>query len=473
MTLSPNEIIEIAELVDIVETGMPQNQMYFYKPYEKQKQFHADSRKYNQRCMGAGNQLGKTLAGSREAAFHATGYYPPWWEGQRFMKANVGWVGGVSGEVIRDTTQKLLVGRVQDDNQLGTGAIPHDKIKGIKRAMGVPGLLDHVLVKHMAGGHSIIFFKSYEKGREKFQGETIDWWWPDEEPPMDIYIEGLTRTNNGQLGQFAWMTFTPLKGMTDVVMQFYKEPTAQQSLTLMTIDDVDHYTQEEKDSIVASYPPHEREARSKGIPILGDGRVYPVSEDRITCDPFKIPKYWPLIKGLDFGMDHPFATVALAYDADTDTIYVIQADKQRDLVLSEQGLLINKFHKWIPVAWPHDGLNRDKKSGEKIADIFREDYDVNMLEDRSTFENGSNSVEAGLADILDRMRTGRFKVFSNLTEWFEEFRLYHRKDGKIVKLREDIMDATRTARMSLRHAVSQQENEYVPDDTDHRSTGYW
>jgi len=472
MSKSNKEIIEIADLMNTVEVGISKNQMYFYKPYPKQKQFHADSLKYNQRCMGAGNQLGKTLAGSMEAAYHATGLYPDWWEGQRFSKANVGWVGGVSGEIIRDTTQKLLVGRMQDDDQMGTGSIPYDKIKGFKRAMGVPGLLDHVVVKHTTGKHSIIFFKSYEKGREKFQGETIDWWWPDEEPPIDIYTEGLTRTNNGQLGQFSWMTFTPLKGMTDIVMQFYQDPSPQQNLILMTIDDVDHYTEEEKKIIIASYPIHEREARSKGIPVLGDGRVYPVSEEFITCDPFKIPKYWPLIKGIDFGMDHPFAVTTLAYDPDTDTIYVIHAEKARNLVLSEQALVINKFHRWIPVSWPHDGLNRDKQSGKKIADIFREDYQVDMLEQRSTFEDGSNSVEAGLADILDRMRTGRFKVFSNLTDWLEEFRLYHRKDGKIVKLREDLMDATRTARMSLRYAISKQENEYEPVDT-HKPAGYW
>ena len=30
------------------------------------------------------------------------------------------------------------------------------------------------------------------------------------------------------------------------------------------------------------------------------------------------------------------------------------------------------------------------------------------------------------------METGRFKVFSYLKSWYEELRMYHRKDGKIV-----------------------------------------
>jgi len=40
----------------------------------------------------------------------------------------------------------------------------------------------------------------------------------------------------------------------------------------------------------------------------------------------------------------------------------------------------------------------------------------------------------------------------HLTEWFEEFRLYHRKDGKVVKEMDDLMSATRYALMMIRFA---------------------
>lgn len=450
------------------------NQCFFYKPYAKQKQFHAAGLKYSERCMGAGNQLGKTYCGAMEAAFHATGLYPADWEGQRFSKATVGWVCGVSGETIRDTTQKMLVGRLQDAEMIGTGSIPHDHILGIKKALGAPDLLDHVKIKHKSGSQSLIFFKSYEKGREKFQGETIDWIWFDEEPPQNIYTEGLTRTNKGQVGQFAWMTFTPLKGMTNIVMQFYQEPHKAQHLTIMTIDDCDHYTEEEKQSIIASYPEHERDARTKGIPALGSGRIYPISEERITCDSFEIPRFWPRIRGLDFGFDHPQALVDLAYDPDDDIVYVRAVVKEREMTPSQFALIINKSNSWIPVAWPHDGLNREKGSGKQLAELYRE-ANVEMLDERATFENGSNNVEPGIAEILDRMRTGRWKVFSTCEPWFEEFRLYHRKDGKIVKLIDDLLDGGRYALMMLRYAISQQENEFDPnyEDDQHRSTGYW
>jgi phage terminase large subunit-like protein len=73
----------------------------------------------------------------------------------------------------------------------------------------------------------MISFKAYEKGREKWQGPTVDGVWFDEEPPEDIYSEGLTRTNNGQRGQFAIITFTPLLGMSVVVMRFMDKDTVR------------------------------------------------------------------------------------------------------------------------------------------------------------------------------------------------------------------------------------------------------
>jgi hypothetical protein len=45
------------------------------------------------------------------------------------------------------------------------------------------------------------------------------------------------------------------------------------------------------------------------------------------------------------------------------------------------------------------------------------------------------------------MQSGRFKVFKHLNDWWEEFRLYYRKDGKVVKEGDDLMAATRYAIM--------------------------
>lgn len=75
-----------------------------------------------------------------------------------------------------------------------------------------------------------------------------------------------------------------------------------------------------------------------------------------------------------------------------------------------------------------------------------------MLPEPAAFQDKSVSVEAGLMDMLTRMQTGRFKVFKHLNDWWEEYRLYHRRDGKVVKEGDDLMSATRYAIMMLRWA---------------------
>lgn len=447
MMIDPSER---AALIAAIEKELSRRRLEGYRPYKKQAEFHAKGNTHRERLFMAGNQLGKSLSGAAEMAMHLTGLYPEWWEGRRFNKAIAAWASGVTGESVRDTTQRLLVGR---PGEYGTGMIPAASIVGEpKRAIGVADLLDSVSVKHVSGGVSRLYFKRYEQGREKWQGETLDVVWFDEEPPQDIYTEGLTRTN--ATGGMAYMTFTPLLGMSEVVMRFLNEPSPDRSVTTMTIDDAEHYTPEEREKIVASYPAHEREARAKGIPTLGSGRIFPVEEDAIKVNPFKIPSHWPRINGIDFGWDHPAAAAQIAWDRDADVIYVIRSHRAREQTPILFAPAVNAWGSWVPVAWPHDGLQHDKGSGEQLAKQYAA-AGLRMLKDRATFEDGTNGVEAGLMDMLDRMQTGRFKVFSNLDDWFQEFRLYHRKDGKVVKKNDDLLSATRYALMMKRKAIVQ------------------
>lgn len=422
-----------------------QNQLIDYKPYTKQKAFHNTQRR--ERLFMAGNQLGKTFSGGAEMAYHLTGEYPDWWEGKRFSHPIVAWASGITGESVRDTTQRILMGR---PGQYGTGAIPGKAIVGSpKKAIGVPDLLDSVKIRHASGGESMLYFKSYEKGRAKWQGETLHVVWFDEEPPEDIYSEGLTRTN--ATGGIAYMTFTPLLGMSSVVRRFLQESSPDRAVITMTIDDAEHYSPEDRARIVAAYPAHEREARAKGIPTLGSGKIFPVAEEMISEPAVQIPDHWRRIAGMDFGWDHPTAAAWIAYDLDADCIHVYDCYRQKEQTPVVHAGAIKPRGDWIPMAWPHDGLQHDKGSGEQLAQQY-EAQGVNMLPERATFEDGGNGVEAGLMDMLDRMQTGRFKVAAHLHEWFEEFRLYHRKDGKVVKEADDLMAATRYAIMMLRFA---------------------
>ncbi len=169
----------------------------------------------------AGNQLGKTFCGGAEMAVHLTGKYPDWWNGRRFDRPIRGWAASKTGEVSRDGVQRILIGEPKDRAQWGTGLIPGEMLQDWSMRAGVPDAADSALVKHVSGGVSTVGFKSYDQGREKWQGETLDMVWFDEEPPYDIYMEGLTRTN--ATAGMVYLTFTPILGMSTVVDMFIKD----------------------------------------------------------------------------------------------------------------------------------------------------------------------------------------------------------------------------------------------------------
>ncbi len=169
----------------------------------------------------AGNQLGKTFCGGAELSFHLTGKYPDWWPGRKFDRPVRAWAGSETWDVTRDGVQRILVGEPKDETRWGTGLIPGDDLADWARRQGAPDALDSVIVRHVSGEHSTLGFKSYDQGRTKWQADTLDIVWFDEEPDQDIYSEGLTRTN--ATGGFVYLTFTPLKGMSDVVYSFIQE----------------------------------------------------------------------------------------------------------------------------------------------------------------------------------------------------------------------------------------------------------
>lgn len=447
---------ELYELLRMRDIRNKRNRLGAYAPYAKQRAFHDAGSHYRERLFMAGNQLGKTWAGAFEVAMHATGRYPAWWTGKRYPYAIRAMMGSESGELTRKGVQRLLLGPPELREEWGTGAIPYDAVRDTSMKQGVPDAVSSVVVRHACGEDSVLQFLSYDQGRTKWQADTVDLVWFDEEPPLAIYSEGLTRTN-ATAGQ-VFVTFTPLLGMSEVVKRYLLDKPAGTTVTTMTIEDAEHYSPEQRAAIIASYPEHEREARAKGIPILGSGRVFPVAEEAIKVTAFPIPPHWPRIVAIDFGIDHPTAAVWLAWDRDTDSIYVTDAYRMRDANIAIHAAAIRARGDWIPVAWPHDGLQRDKGSGEQLAEQYRK-AGLAMLRSRATFEDGSNGVEAGLSEMLSRMQTMRLRVFAHLSDWFEEFRLYHRKDGLVVKDGDDLLAATRYAMMMRRHAKTHEEAE--------------
>lgn len=194
--------------------------------YPRHTELFSAGATYMERLFMAGNRVGKTRAGAYESTCHLTGQYPDWWDGRIFTSPIAAWVAGDTNETTRDILQKELLGEVtwgEDGRKTmdGSGMIPRDCIGRISWKRGVDDLVDKCLIKHRTGRWSNLAFKSYDQGRRVFQGTAKHLIWLDEECPMDVYGECLIRlaTTRGLM----LSTFTPLKGLSEVVLSYMPE----------------------------------------------------------------------------------------------------------------------------------------------------------------------------------------------------------------------------------------------------------
>lgn len=190
--------------------------------YPKHMEFFLAGAAYRERCFMAANRVGKTVAGAYECTCHLTGLYPAWWEGRRFEHPIRCWAVGETDETTRDIVQLAMFGDVGFENGRktlsGKGMVPGYVIGRPVWKRGTEDLLDTVMIKHVSGGWSKLGFKSYKQGRSAFQGTSQHLIWLDEECPRAVYDECLIRTTT--VNGIIILTFTPLEGLTETVMQF-------------------------------------------------------------------------------------------------------------------------------------------------------------------------------------------------------------------------------------------------------------
>lgn len=469
------------------------NKLKYYDPYPFQVKFHNDPDK--RKGLRAGNQIGKTICGTVQDAMDLTGRYPDWYEGHRFDHPVNIVCGSINNDKTRDLLQKALCGDPVDKfTTLGTGWIPRDCLDKSKISLkrGVTDGFTHIKVKWHDkegnfGGWSNLTFSSYESGKEAWMGDTIDVYHGDEEPPMDIL---------GQMGRgciaskgFIRLTWTPENGRTDVVIKvenewsmhtaewadaageaFEYEFTDGEKVEFEPVTTLNgktgHITKEtitqaEKDNL-----PFLLKMRMKGIPVMGTGLVFAYQEEKYKINPIELPAHWLRGDALDFGglasTAHPTAFVRLAYDPDTDTIYIYDGFRVVGKEIPEVAAMINMKPNsdTIPVIWPHDG---NKTLGQ--GGTTKEQYmaaGVNMMDDHFTNppeeykEEGTGGIQIlpGITEMSSRMNDGRLKVFSTVHDFFDEVRNFHMKDGKIVDRDDDFMAGSRYGVMSTRHFVN-------------------
>lgn len=422
--------------------------------YAKHIAFFALGARFKTRAFIAANRVGKTMGGGGyETTLHLTGDYPPWWEGHRFDRAVDWWAAGDTKETVRDIIQGKLLGPAQ---AIGTGLIPGNALGKIRLRPNGNGAVDTVEVKHVSGRWSTLGFKSYDQGRESFQGTEKDGIWLDEESNESIRSECALRlmTTGGLLIE----TFTPLKGLTPIVTKYMEGGEQSQAgiiegpdraVVMAGWDDVPHLGAEEKARMLAESEPHLRDARSKGIPSMGSGAIYPVPEEDILVPDMPIPVHWPRAYGLDVGWNRT-AAIWGALDRDKDTLYLYAEHYrgQAEPVIHASG--IKSKGEWINGAIDPASAGRGQADGKQIIKIYH-------AEGLHLFP-ADNTVEAGINDVWQRLSTGRLKVFKSLSNWRSEYRMYRRDEqGRIVKVNDHLMDATRyLVRTGMKHATVEQ-----------------
>lgn len=412
----------------------------------------------------AANRTGKTMSAGYHTALDLTGDYPNWWKGYRYQHAPNFLVSGVDNQQLKDVVQKELFGEVVElegqKKQFTGGWVHPDEILRVTWSKVTQDLATAVTVKSKFG-QSMCRLRAYTQsktgqGSLSFAGTSLDGIWVDECPPDDLVGQLVTRTMTGNLGKGGRMRFTmtPELGATKLVTDFMENRKPSQHLVgPVAWSECPHLTPEIQETILAGIPEHEHDMRSKGIPYFGQGLVFTVPEKRVRFEGYEdgrpmtdIP-WLRYIRAMDIGIDHPTAIAWLAYDPEIDRIYVLRTYSESGKPAAEHARIANSYLPFAPMVFPHDSDQREPGSG-KTTRMFYEEAGIKNSLDFSN-PDGTRYVEPGVLDMLERMRTDRFKVLPECVDFFKEMRLYHRDKGKIVALNDDVISAVRYGSMMI------------------------
>jgi phage terminase large subunit-like protein len=424
--------------------------------YVKHVEAMAATAKYKRCTIFGANRVGKTLGWVFALACFLTGKYPHWWQGRRFHKPITAWAAGVTSELVASSIQRYLIGT--RDN-LG-GFIRPEDIQDV--SWGKDDRATRVIVKSAFGGLSELTFKTYDMRQERFQSATIDVALMDEEPPAAVYTEAVTRTatTNG----LVLVGFTALHGVTPLIAHLLPEfadgdaidaEVSSHWYTFIGWDDIpfSHLSQKERRETMASYLPHEIDARTKGIPRLGSGKVWDVDERTFIVPSFTVPVHWPRWKAIDPGFQDPTGILDFALDVETDSIYLVGEYRKNLQHLSIHADYIMRNGAWIPCVIDPAGANI--ADGERVFDLYRKAL-------RNPCFHARKNITEGLMEVRDRMIDGRFFVFDTLRKWRGEYAQYIRDEkGRIVDKCEsggephhfDLMACTRYGVLGKVHAA--------------------
>ncbi len=476
----------------------PDEGRYARKHYPKHIAFLSAGKYAKERGFVAANRIGKTRALCFEDACHLTGLYPHWWKGKVFNEP-VSWlVSGLSNESTRKVLTPELLGRVRQHagrNYVdGTGLIPASHfVPGSLLFRGGSGRIVSeidIYYRDSKTEFSTLYIMSNEQGWGAFSGTARHGVHLDEEHDLEVYSECLTRTATTE--GIMMTSFTPLAGITETVMKLLPEfreqaemeervydaktgsfdevsfdedgemvfeKKGEETITrpadglghwvtnhLYTMrvgwgDNPPHLTEAEMLAQQSGTPKYLLDAKTKGIPVLGRGRVYPIDIEMLKVAPFKIPDHWPRVFALDPGT-RTTACIWGAFDMDSECWYLYREYSEGYAPPFVHAQRILGREDWIPGVVDPAGLGTSANDGMSICQHFR-DAGLNLT-------LAENSVSDGIQTCYKLMTTDRLKIFSTLHKFESEFMLYRwnhnptSKDekgyGKPIKKNDHIMD---------------------------------
>jgi len=210
----------------LIDEIFPDEGPYRRDLYPRHMEFFRAGASHRERLFMAANRSGKSVAGGAEMTYHLTGQYPDWWEGKRFDHPIRALAAGDTSQTTRDIIQHKLLGGLWDTPEFGTGLIPRELLGKPTVSRGIANAYEEITVEHVSSGTSRLAMRSYDQGRRIFQGVEQHVVWMDEEVPRDVYEEALVRTMTTQ--GVVFMTFTPLQGLTPLVVDFLETRSEQE-----------------------------------------------------------------------------------------------------------------------------------------------------------------------------------------------------------------------------------------------------
>jgi len=418
--------------------------------YPKHLEFFARGANVFARMFLAAVGSGKTEALLYELSCHARGWYPHWWEGVRYNRPLSIWVCGGTIRSVRDIMQTKWLGPPKLEH-IGGGILPVDWLDLDSISRLSQGSIDSFRIKRADGTTTHVGFKAYEQGVAAFYGTDKDIVAYDEPCPLAIYSQGLMRTRNRENARVIY-TVAALEGRTEAVRLFMDEPDPSRVIVTCSWDEIPHLTEEWKRNTLANTSIYLQDAVKTGVPSRGQGAVYPTLEKDFVIDPIPTQKHWRWIWAMDGGY-HNTAAVWGAYDADSDTVYIVSEYKDggegTDAGLHATRFLArNRAFGFLNMPGVGDASAVSQIDGKKMLNEYK-GYGLNL-------RLATKAVDTGIVKVLTRLNDGRLKVFRTCEKFLDEFRSYSYEmddEGKptqrIVKVNDHILDSCRYLCMAV------------------------